>query len=236
MPFLDQRLKSAAAILEVLEHVEALVGGAEEDDAAGFRQARGELDRVFEVGCALEPRMPRQLFREQLGGCAHQHHRVDVVHPVGQPPAHLEAPAVAARANSIALALRSLYRSKVPWRSRWSGVMLRITPTWKRGLSTDSSWKLDSSSTTQCRGVTSCSRSRTVSPMLPPTRTGRSPAARTVPVSAVVVVLPLVPVMPTTVPGQRRKNRSFALEHLMPYRRASFKSWASHATPRLASA
>src|SRR5216684_6053558 len=97
MPFLDQRLKSAAAILEVLEHVEALVRGAEEDDAASFRQARGELDRVFEVGRALDLRMSRQLFREQLGGCAHQDHRIDVAHDVGHPWAKLEAAAVAAR-------------------------------------------------------------------------------------------------------------------------------------------
>ena len=103
-----------------------------------------------------------------------------------------------------------------------------------RGSATDSSWKLESSSTTQCSGVISSSRSRTVSPMFPPTRTGREPWRSTSPVSAVVVVLPLVPVMPTIGAGHSWKKRSISLETRSPWVRAASSSGSSQGTPGLA--
>ncbi len=67
----------------------------------------------------------------------------------------------------------------------------------------------ESSSTTRWRGVSSGSRSTNGTPMFPPSTAGCSGSvARRAWVSADVVVLPLVPVIPTVAAGHRRRNRS----------------------------
>ncbi len=58
-----------------------------------------------------------------------------------------------------------------------------------------SSWKLETSSTDQVSSVLSSMSATTGTPMLPPTSVGKPAAFRISPTSAVVVVLPLEPVM-----------------------------------------
>ena len=76
-------------------------------------------------------------------------------------------------------------------------------------------------------------RSSTGSPMLPPRITRSPPARKTSVVSAVVVVLPLVPVIPAMWEGQARKKRSISLVTSMPRRRAVSTRGSSQATPGL---
>jgi len=64
---------------------------------------------------------------------------------------------------------------------------------WK--ASVDSSWKLDASQTTRPSGGNPSAWAASGVPILPATSTGRGCPASKAPVSAVVVVLPLVPVI-----------------------------------------
>ncbi len=74
-----------------------------------------------------------------------------------------------------------------------------------------SSWKLESSATTVASGGTSPGMAARAWPMLPPTATGSLASRKMAPVSSVVVVLPLVPVMPTTGLGRNRPANSTSL-------------------------
>ena len=71
-----------------------------------------------------------------------------------------------------------------------------------------SSWKLETSRTDQVSGVLSSMSPTTGTPMLPPTRVGRPASLRISPSRAVVVVLPLEPVMATTLPLRKRAASS----------------------------
>ena len=85
--------------------------------------------------------------------------------------------------------------SMVPWRSRWSGVMLSSTPTSGRATASGRSGRTSTRARSCVRGASGSSASTAV-PILPPTgRRGRP--ARRWPISAVVVDLPFVPVMAT---------------------------------------
>ena len=102
-----------------------------------------------------------------------------------------------------------------------------------RGSRTDSIWKDESSSTTQSAAATASSLSSIGTPMLPP-RWTRSPArSRIAATSAVVVVLPLVPVMPQIRARQRSKTRSISLRTGTLWARAASSSGASQGTPGL---
>src|SRR6266850_1266935 len=92
-------------------------------------------------------------------------------------------------------ALASRYRANVRCRSRWSGVTFSTAATrgWKASIV--SSWNEETSATTRPPAGKSSACAASGVPMLPPTKTGRGCSASSAPVSAVVVVLPLVPVM-----------------------------------------
>ena len=86
--------------------------------------------------------------------------------------------------------------SNEPWRSRWSGVTFSTAATrgWK--VSIVSSWKRRHLGDDEAVGRERRARATASGvPMLPATSTGRGCSASRAPVSAVVVVLPLVPVM-----------------------------------------
>ena len=67
--------------------------------------------------------------------------------------------------------------------------------------------------------------------MLPPTNTGFSSARNISPRRAVVVVLPLEPVTPTTGPGQSSMNRVNIDQMGMPPRRTPSRAGRSSGTP-----
>ena len=67
--------------------------------------------------------------------------------------------------------------------------------------------------------------------MLPPTNTGFSSARNISPRRAVVVVLPLEPVMPTIGPGQSSMNRVSMDQTGTSWRRASSRPGRSRGTP-----
>ena len=70
---------------------------------------------------------------------------------------------------------------------------------------TSSSWKLESSQTTQAWGSIPSAASVRARPTLPATSTGRPAARMIAPSSSVVVVLPFVPVTPISgLPRSRR--------------------------------
>ncbi len=94
-----------------------------------------------------------------------------------------------------------------------------------------SSWKLDSSSTTQLVGDIRGSSPSKGRPMLPPTNVSRPAPRNTSPSSEVVVVLPALPVMPMIGAGQSSKNSSIRLVTGMPRVRAAFSSGLSGGTP-----
>ncbi len=76
---------------------------------------------------------------------------------------------------------------------------------WK--VSIDSSWKLEISSTTQVSGEDCSTKVMAGVPMFPPTSVLRPPEAMISPVSVVVVVLPLEPVMATIVSLQEARGQ-----------------------------
>ena len=84
----------------------------------------------------------------------------------------------------------------VPCRSRWSGETLRSTPTLGASDGVSSIWNEDISMTWM-RSLAGGSRSRMAVPMLPPICASLPAAWRIWAMSAVVVDLPLVPVMAT---------------------------------------
>src|SRR5581483_9852896 len=97
------------------------------------------------------------------------------------------------------------YASKLPCRSRWSGSRLTSTATRGRSVRMSSSWKLESSQTTHASGGASTADS--ARPTLPAT------GARSIaPSSSDVVVLPLVPVTPTSGFGSSRPASSTSLQ------------------------
>ena len=93
----------------------------------------------------------------------------------------------------------------VPCRSRWSGSRLRSTAIRGRKLSTSSSWKHESSQTIHSSAGTSPTSSLSAVPTFPAVPPPRPNIA---PSSSVVVVLPFVPVTPTTGFGQQPRRRA----------------------------
>ena len=96
-----------------------------------------------------------------------------------------------------------------------------------------SSWKLESSATTVASAATSPGMAASAWPTLPPTATGSPASRKMAPVSSVVVVLPLVPVMPTTGLGRKRQANSTSLHSGTPRRRASCTAALASGTPGL---
>ena len=88
--------------------------------------------------------------------------------------------------------------------------MLSSTATRGRNVSTVSSWKLDASTTqipsAPAAGAPTAAASG--SPRLPPTNVGRPVSARIAPQSVVVVDLPLVPVIATSVARSTKRDAS----------------------------
>src|SRR5688500_3643138 len=99
-----------------------------------------------------------------------------------------------------------------------------------RKVSVVSSWKLDSS-TTKTRSIGPSTQAVSGRPMLPQTSTRRPAAASRAPVSAVVVLLPFEPVMPTTGPFRNGKASSTSAIPGSPRRRAAASSGRSSGTP-----
>ncbi len=99
-------------------------------------------------------------------------------------------------------ALAAAYASMVPCQSRWSCVTLSTAAASHSSERVVASWKLDSSSTQASGRLSPASASRSTSStagaMLPATATFIPERSSSSPASRVVVVLPLVPVMPTT--------------------------------------
>jgi len=120
----------------------------------------------------------------------------------------------------------------VPCRSRWLGVTLSTAAT--VGLAViSSSWKLLSSITTISSGAMRGRTSSSTSPMLPPTWVVRPDARHIAPASAVVVVLPALPVMPSTGAGHRSRNNWASLVTATPRRKASCTIGSVGGTPPL---
>ena len=90
----------------------------------------------------------------------------------------------------------------LPCQSRWSWVTLSTVAAVGSKFDTPSSWKLDSSITHTCGSCPlssfSASVSSSVGPMLPATADCFPARSTSWPVSAVTVVLPLVPVIAST--------------------------------------
>ena len=102
-----------------------------------------------------------------------------------------------------------------------------------RKVSIDSSWKLEISSTTQVSGEDCSTKVMAGVPMFPPTSVLRPPEAMISPVSVVVVVLPLEPVMATIFPCRKRAVSSISPMTGMPRRRACCSAATSPGTPGL---
>ena len=92
--------------------------------------------------------------------------------------------------------LQRRYSSKLPCRSRWSGVAFRSTPTRQRRVSMSSSWKLESSQAIHAPASTRPASDVSGRPTLPATSHGTPPVRSIAPSSSVVVVFPFVPVTP----------------------------------------
>src|SRR5581483_9909668 len=139
-----------------------------------------------------------------------------------------------ARARSKMRSFAARYASKLPWRSRWSGSRLSRTATSHANSCTSSSWKLESSQTTLTPGAIASATVVRGRPTLPATSTSRPAARKIAPRSSVVVVLPFVPVTPTTgLPGSRRYPSSTSLHTGTPRARAAAASGDSAGTPGL---
>ncbi len=111
--------------------------------------------------------------------------------------------------------------------------MLRTTATrgWK--VSALSSWKLDTSQTTSPSAGNESACAQSGVPMLPATSTGRGCWASTAPISAVVVVLPLVPVI-AVVSASIARQPSSSSPMIGTRRARAGASWApSSGTPGL---
>ena len=94
-----------------------------------------------------------------------------------------------------------------------------------------SSWKLDSSHAIQVSGETRPGSSESARPTLPATSTGTPPARSMAPHSSVVVVLPLVPVMPTIGFCNIRDASSTSLHTGTPSARAETTVGSESGTP-----
>src|SRR5512137_171669 len=106
-----------------------------------------------------------------------------------------------------------------------------MAPTRGRKRSTPSSWKEESSTTATSKRVPESSSSQSGVPRLPPTKAARS-SWKSRPVSAVVVLLPLVPVMATTGTCSRsRKASSTSPTTGIPARRAAAMPGSVSGTP-----
>ena len=112
---------------------------------------------------------------------------------------------------------------------------LSSTATSERNSSTPSSWKLESSHTIGRPGSMRPASVESALPTLPALAQGTPPRSSMAAVSSVVVVLPLVPVMPTI--GLRSSSRRYASStsaHTgMPAERAARTIAASSGTPGL---
>ena len=98
-------------------------------------------------------------------------------------------------------------------------------------MSVPSSWKLETSSTNVVASVEPSTIPVTAWPMFPPTRTS-PPASRNIaPRAAVVVDLPLVPVIAATVPFSIRKPSSSSATTGTPAARAACSSGIVEGTP-----
>src|SRR5215475_9062991 len=96
-----------------------------------------------------------------------------------------------------------------------------------------SSWKLETSRTMTVFSLDSATNEIAGVPMLPPTATGRPPAARISPASVVVVVLPFDPVMATIGPERFWAASSISPITDSPRERACTSGAASTGTPGL---
>src|SRR5215470_2597086 len=96
-----------------------------------------------------------------------------------------------------------------------------------------SSWKLETSRTMTVFSLDSATNEIAGVPMLPPTATGRPPAARISPASVVVVVLPFDPVMATIGPERFWAASSISPITDSPKERACTSGAASTGTPGL---
>ena len=130
-------------------------------------------------------------------------------------------------------ALASVYAARLPCRSRWSGVTFSTAATRGRKASVVSSWKLETSATTQPSAGNRSASAASGRPMFPPTKTGRSDSAKSAPVSAVVVVFPFVPVIATNSAVIVRYASSIsAITGIPRARQAASDGWAA-GTPGL---
>ena len=100
-------------------------------------------------------------------------------------------------------------------------------------VSVVSSWKLDTSQTTMPSPGKSSACAASGVPMLPATSTGRGSWARSAPVSAVVVVLPFVPVMAMVSASSARHASSISPMMGIPTARAGASCGDSSGTPGL---
>ncbi len=102
-----------------------------------------------------------------------------------------------------------------------------------RRVSTSSSWKEESSHTTHASAAAEPTRLVSGRPMFPATSAGTPAAANMAPSSAVVVVLPFVPVTPRIGFGSSRAPSSISEITSMPRARAAATGGASPGTPGL---
>ena len=96
-----------------------------------------------------------------------------------------------------------------------------------------SSWKLETSQTTSPSAGNASACAASGVPMLPATRTGRGCSARSAPVSAVVVVLPFVPVIANVSASVARQPSSSSPITGTPRARAAASAGWSTGTPGL---
>ena len=91
----------------------------------------------------------------------------------------------------------------------------------------------ESSTTATSRGPALSRRSSSDPPMLPPSADGRRAAPRMAAINDAVVDLPLLPVTPTTGPGQRSSSRPISLVMVTPASRAATTGGAVRRTAGL---
>ena len=129
--------------------------------------------------------------------------------------------------------LAAAYASSEGYRSRWSGVTFSTVAEAQRRETMDSSWKLDSSQTVASSRSPASTRLLSALPRFPPVKTRRPAAASRCPQSAVVVLLPLVPVIPSSGSSMRREASSTSPITSRSRERASAKIASESGTPGL---
>ncbi len=123
--------------------------------------------------------------------------------------------------------------ARSPWRSRWSGVRFVTSASAGLNATTRSSWNELTSATIAPSAGISAACSQAASPMLPQTHAGRPVAATSRPASAVVVLLPFVPVIATHGARETWNASSSSATTGTPRRSAAASSGAVGGTPGL---